>query len=103
MRIALLSTAIVLTLVAATGASRHRAVLPPPAPITQLDARRSMIITDVTLLQGFTFQRVLDQLIARSGVPNLTSAQLFRQWFDTQNPKPGLADPLGPHCDDFMT
>jgi hypothetical protein len=102
MRIAALSTAIVLTLVAATGTSRHRSVA-PPSHITQLDPRRSMIITDLTLLQGFTFQRVLDQLIARSGVPNLTSAQLFRQWFDTQNPKPGLADPLGPHCDDFMT
>jgi hypothetical protein len=62
-----------------------------------------MIITDLVLLEGFTFQRVLDQLIARSGVPNITSAQLFRQWFDTQNPKPGLADPAGPHCDDFMT
>ena len=46
---------------------------------------------------------VLDQLVARSGVPNITSAQLFRQWFDTQNPKPGLADRAGPHCDDFMT
>ena len=49
-----------------------------------------MIITDLALLEGFTFQRVLDQLIARSGVPNLTSAQLFRQWFDTQNPKTGI-------------
>ena len=103
MRIAALSTAIVLTLVAATGTSRRRAVPPPPAQITQLDARRSMVITDLVLLEGFTFQRVLDQLIARSGVPNITSAQLFRQWFDTQNPKPGLAEPAGPHCDDFMT
>ena len=103
MRIAALSAAIFLTLVAATGTSRHRSVSPPPGPITQLDPRRSMVITDLVLLEGFTFQRVLDQLIARSGVPNLTSAQLFRQWFDTQNPKPGLADPAGPHCDDFMT
>jgi hypothetical protein len=62
-----------------------------------------MVITDLALLEGFTFQRVLDQLVARSGVPDITSAQLFRQWFDTQNPKPGLADPAGPHCDDFMT
>jgi len=103
MRIAALSTAIVLTLVAATGVSRRHAASPPAPPITQLDPRRSMVITDLALLEGFTFQRVLDQLIARSGVPNITSAQLFRQWFDTQNPKPGLADPGGPHCDDFMT
>jgi hypothetical protein len=102
MRIAALSTAIVLTLVAATATSRRRAVLPPPAQITQLDARRSMIITDVALLEGFTFQRVLDQLVTRSGVANITSAQLYRQWFDTQNAKPGMAEAAAPHCDDFI-
>jgi hypothetical protein len=101
-RIAALSTAIVLTLVAATGTSRRHASA-PPVEITQVDPRRSMIITDLALLEGFTFQRVLDQLVARSGVPNITSAQLFRQWFDTQNPKPGLADAAAPHCDDFTT
>jgi hypothetical protein len=101
-RIAALSMAIVLTLVAATGTSRRHASAPPPR-YTQLDPRRSMVVTDIALLEGFTFQRVLDQLIARSGVPNITSAQLFRQWFDTQNPKPGLADAAAPHCDDFMT
>src|SRR3954454_22386445 len=102
MRIAALSMAIVLTLVAATGTSRRRPSS-PRVEITQLDPRRSMIVTDVALLEGFTFERVLDQLVARSGVPNITSAQLFRQWFDTQNPKPGLADAAAPHCDDFMT
>jgi hypothetical protein len=101
-RITALSIAIVLTLVGATTTSRRRAASPPTV-ITQVDPHRSMIVTDLALLEGFTFQRVLDQLIARSGVPNITSAQLFRQWFDTQNPKPGLADAAAPHCDDFMT
>lgn len=99
-----LSLAVFFTLAAPT---RHHAVNPPvekaPEPITSLDARRSMVVTDVALLEGFTFQRFLDQLITRSGVHNLTSAQLFRQWFDTQNPKPGLADASAPHCDDFVT
>jgi hypothetical protein len=99
-----LSVAVFFTLAAPT---RRRAVNPPvekkPEPITSLDAQRSMVVSDIALLEGFTFQRFLDQLITRSGVHNLTSAQLFRQWFDTQNPKPGLADPLGPHCDDFVT
>jgi hypothetical protein len=98
------SLAVFFTLAAPT---RHRASNPPAAApdpqITSLDARRSMVVTDVALLEGFTFQRFLDQLIARGGVHNLTSAQLFRQWFDTQNPKPGLADPTAPHCDDFIT
>src|SRR5438067_12713895 len=100
----LLSLAVFFTLSAAT---RHRAAVPPvaapPDPITSLDARRSMVITDVALLQGFTFDRFLNQLIVRSGVANVTSSQLFRQWFDTQNLKPGLADAAGPHCDDFST
>ena len=104
MVIVALSLAVFLSL----GASaRHRAATPPvetpSEPITSLDARRSMIVTDLALLEGFTFQRFLDQLITRSSVPNLTSGQLYRQWFDTQNKKPGLADPAGPHCDDFLT
>jgi hypothetical protein len=65
-----------------------------------LIAERSFAITDKAILEPFTFERVLDTLVARSGVAGLTSAQLYRQWFDTQNPKPGLADPAGPHCDD---
>ena len=100
----LLSLAVFFTLAAPT---RHHAVNPPAAApretITSLDMRRSMVVTDVALLQGFTFDRFLNQLIARSGVHNLTSVQLFRQWFDTQNPKPGLVDAMGPHCDDFGT
>jgi hypothetical protein len=99
-----LSLAVFFTLAAPT---RHRAAVPPaaaapPEPIVSLDARRSMVVTDVALLQGFTFDRFLNQLITRSGVANLTSSQLYRQWFDTQNLKPGLADAMGPHCDDFQ-
>ena len=99
-----LSMAVFFTLAAPT---RHHVVLPPKedppqGPITSLDARRSMVVTDVALLEGFTFQRFLDTLIARSGVQGLTATQLYRQWLDTQNPKPGLADPAGPHCDDFV-
>lgn len=101
---AALSLVVFFTLAAS---ARHRAAAPPvnapSEPITSLNARRSMVVTDIALLEGFTFQRFLDQIIARSGVHNVTSAQLYRQWFDTQNPKPGLADPAGPHCDDFMT
>jgi hypothetical protein len=70
-----LSLAVFFTLAAPT---RHRAAVPPaaapPEPITSLDARRSMVITDVALLQGFTFDRFLNQLIIRSGVANLTSS-----------------------------
>ena len=68
-------------------------------PIT-LDARRSLAVTDRPILDRFSFQRVLDQLVADSGVPGLTSVALFQQWWDTQNPAeiPGPA----PHCNDVV-
>jgi hypothetical protein len=65
---------------------------------TTIDARRSLAVTDQVILARFSLQRVLDQLVAQSGVSGLTSRRLFQQWWDTQNPKPGLG--LGPHCDD---
>jgi len=91
----------VTALILFAGATRRRASEPPP-PLGPLIEQRSFIVSDQLLLQNFTFQRVLDQLVARSGVPGLTSGQLYRQWFDTQNPKPGLFDASAPHCDDFL-
>ena len=54
--------------------------------------------TEQIILARFPFKRVLDQLVADSGVPGLTSLALFRQWWDTQNPQPGLGQ--GAHCND---
>ena len=85
-------------------AARRRAVLPPPAPkpIT-IDFRRSLVVTDPAILDAFDFQRVLQTLIDRSGATATTPLSLYRQWFDTQNPKPGLSVADAPHCDDFIT
>jgi hypothetical protein len=63
-----------------------------------LDPRISLVITDVETLAPFTFERVLTLLVDQSHVAGLTPLQLFQQWWDTQNPQPGLG--LGPHCDD---
>ena len=63
-----------------------------------IDPRRSLAVTDQATLARFSLKRVLDQLVAQSNVSGLTSRRLFQQWWDTQNPKPGLG--LGPHCDD---
>jgi hypothetical protein len=71
-----------------------------PLPIT-IDERRSLVVTEKAILARFSFQRVMDQLVDQSGVEGLTALDLFRQWWDTQNPRlapTGLA--LGPHCDD---
>lgn len=69
-----------------------------PAPT--IDARRSLAITDQPILVNFTLKRVLDQIIATSGVSGVTATALFQQWWDVQNPKPGRG--LGPHCDDVV-
>jgi hypothetical protein len=65
-----------------------------------VDVRRSLVVTEHQILERFPFQRVLDQLVSQSGVPGLTSVELFHQWWDTQNPWPGLG--LGSHCDDAV-
>src|ERR1041385_295842 len=85
-----------------TVAARRRVVSPAPAS-PPIDIRRSLVITDPAILDGFDFQRVLQTLIDRSGATSTTPLSLYRQWFDTQNPKPGLAVADAPHCDDFLT
>ncbi|HYQ26693.1 MAG TPA: hypothetical protein VER04_05715, partial [Polyangiaceae bacterium] len=54
-----------------------------------------------SVLSRFSFQRVMTQLVSQSGVSGLTATQLFQQWWDTQNPGPGVYS--GPHCDDNVT
>jgi hypothetical protein len=66
-----------------------------------IDVRRSLVVTEQTILSRFSFQRVMTQLVSQSGVSGLTATQLFQQWWDTQNPGPGVYS--GPHCDDTVT
>ena len=96
----LLTSVVAATALISIGA-RHRAAA-PVSPAVNIDIRRSMVITDPAILDGFDFERVLRALTDRSGTPT-TPLQLYRQWFDTQNPKPGLAVADAPHCDDFIT
>lgn len=69
--------------------------------VTTIDVRRSLAVTEQTILSRFSLQRVLTQLATQSGVPGLSATALFQQWWDTQNPAPGLS--AGPHCDDTVT
>lgn len=88
----------VLALPFVIGASRRRAASPPAV----LDMRRSFAVTDHAILDGFSFERVMNSLVERSGVPGMTAIRLYQQWLDTQNPKPGLVAADAPHCDDFL-
>jgi hypothetical protein len=95
--IAVLAVTIALFSVAAT---RRRATLPPTTPATiPLDANRSFAVTELTILEGFSFKQTMNWLVAGSGT---TPEKLIRQMFDTQNPSPGMADSASPHCDDFL-
>ena len=87
------------TALLSVAATRRRATL-PPATVPPLDVTRSFAVTDLALLDNyFPFPRVLNYLVAGSGT---SGSQLIRQMFDTQNPRPGKADSLAPHCDDFL-
>jgi len=66
--------------------------------VYDIDIRRSLVVTEQPILDRFSFQRVMEQLVDQSGVPGLTATALFQQWWDTQNPGPGLG--AGAHCDD---
>jgi hypothetical protein len=70
----------------------------PARPAVAIDPRRSLVVTEEKILAPFSYQRVLEQLVAQSRVPGMTALGLHQQWWDTQNPGPGLG--LGPHCDD---
>lgn len=63
-----------------------------------IDPRKSLIVTDHGIVGRFTLKAVMDQLVRQSGEAGLSSLKLFRQWWDTERPAPGLN--LGAHCDD---
>lgn len=58
------------------------------AVTSEIEIRRSLVVTEKAVLARFPFQRVMDQLAAQSGVPGLDALALFRQWWNTQNPAP---------------
>jgi hypothetical protein len=68
-------------------------------PVT-IDARRSLAVTESAIVSQITLTQVLNQLASQSGIAGLTGTQLWKQLWDTQNPKPGLT--TGPHCDDVV-
>jgi hypothetical protein len=69
-------------------------------PVTNLtiDVRRSLVVTEQTILARFSLERVLNQLASQAAVPGVGATQLFQQWWDTQNPSPSTYS--GPHCND---
>ncbi|QSQ26345.1 hypothetical protein JY651_16030 [Pyxidicoccus parkwayensis] len=63
--------------------------LPPQRPSAQavtVDPRSSLIITDDTIVKNFPLLKVMNQLVAQSGVAGLTPLQLFQSWWATELP-----------------
>ena len=69
------------------------------ASAATLEIHRSLIVTDQVILDpAFSFKTVMDQITATSGT-NVTSLQLFQQWWSTQNQGPGSTA----RCNDELT
>jgi hypothetical protein len=66
---------------------------------TDLEIRRSLIVTELSILKSFPLKRTMDQLALQTGISQMTGEKLFRQWFDIMNPR-SEAVTFGPHCDD---
>lgn len=68
----------------------------PVAPPTDIDVRRSLAVTEQSILERFSLERVMNHLAAQAEGAGVTGTILFQQLWDTQNPAPGLF--AGPHC-----
>src|SRR2546430_17327512 len=60
-----------------------------PDQAIAIDPRRSLVVTEQPILAKFTYQKVLEQIVASSGLPGLTALGLHQQWRNTQNPGTG--------------
>lgn len=63
-----------------------------------IEVRRSLVATEIPILERFPLSRVMNALATQSGVPGLTGTALFQQLWDTQNAGPSLY--AGAHCND---
>ncbi len=63
-----------------------------------IDTSRSLAVTEPSILASFPITDVMTQLYTQAGSTGLPPVDLFRQFWDTQNPGPGLG--WGEHCND---
>jgi hypothetical protein len=75
--------------------------------VPPIDIERSLFVSptapadQAALRSRFSVSRIMSHLLASSGAARPASgAELFRRWWDTQNPGAGAVFPDNPHCDD---
>lgn len=83
---------------------------PPPVDPATIDIDRSLFVHDRATLDAlgdaFSLRRTLDELAAdavAAGAAGTTAQTLFRDLWDTQNPRASGATAGGAHCDDAGT
>ena len=54
-----------------------------------IDPRRSLVVTEQTILSRFSFQRVMTQLAEQAGVPSVTAAAALSAMVGHAEPQPG--------------
>jgi hypothetical protein len=67
-----------------------------PRMLSDIDERRSLVVTDQVILRGFTFARVMETLVRQGGEPGLTPHVLFRRWWSSQVMGPRFGFPYDP-------
>jgi hypothetical protein len=86
--------------IARLGGGSTRAGTSATTQAVTIDPRRSLIVTEQTILSSFPILPVLNALAA--GSPNSEIArQVYDQWWDLANVAPGIG--AGPHCNDQVT
>lgn len=79
-------------------------LLPPATAPASIDPHRSLFVHDRATLDAgpdFSLRRTLTQIATQvlPSVPGTSAVTIFRQFWDTQGPAPGLV-PASPHCSD---
>jgi hypothetical protein len=67
---------------------RAMAALPAGAAPVNVDPRRSLFVTDATILASFTFGEVMAAIARSAPGGSLTKEKLFAEWWDTANKSP---------------
>lgn len=63
-----------------------------------VDPRRSLAVTDKTIVDRFPLQRVMAQLVSRAGVTAQTEKDVYVRWWDTQTTTASGRFPEVMHC-----
>lgn len=66
-----------------------------------LDLRRSLVLSEHSVMAPFTFTRVMNQIVSTSQAPGITPTLLYQRWWDFFNEGPGV-HPDAFHCDDQL-